>query len=260
MGKHETGSVIALPDSRGTRAARRLEPEHDRDQTATHDGLSRRLILLGEVLFHREALARAFRAYDDVVVVGSVADVHAALMLVDDERPDILIVDSPSEAVAQTLAARPLACKVVFIGPVGERCRQLQSRRGAIFVGASSSLDEVHVALRFAKPLPIAPRSPAGRPNGSAGDADSILTLREQEIRRLLAVGCSNKEIANECGISIATVKNHVHRILGKLNVQRRAQLAHSAGDASPPVGPTRTQRLLVSGKPDPASAARKHL
>ena len=36
------------------------------------DGPANRVMLLGEVLFHREALARALRAYDDIaVVVGS---------------------------------------------------------------------------------------------------------------------------------------------------------------------------------------------
>jgi DNA-binding NarL/FixJ family response regulator len=199
-------------------------------------------MLLGEVLFHREALARALRAYDDIAVVGSVADVDAALILADHARPDILIVDSPSDSVAQALATRPLPCKLVLIGPIGERCRQLQSRRGAIFVGASSSLEEVHIAVRFANPRRIATRFSANTPHGIIGDADSSLTLREREVGRLLAIGCSNKEIADQCGISIATVKNHVHRILGKLNVQRRAQLAHFAAD------------------PRPASASRKRL
>jgi DNA-binding NarL/FixJ family response regulator len=231
VGKNKTVGVIALPDSGPARAIRSNARERDRDQAATRDAVASRVMLLGEVLFHREALARALRAYDDVAVVGSVADVHAALMLADDERPDILIVDSPSDDVAQALAARSLPCKVVFIGPVGERCRQLQSRRGAIFVGASSSLDEVHVALRFAQPRPTAPRSTTSTPNGIGSQDDSSLTRREREVRRLLADGCSNKEIADACGISIATVKNHVHRILGKLNVQRRAQIAHVSDD-----------------------------
>jgi DNA-binding NarL/FixJ family response regulator len=186
--------------------------------------------LLCEVLCHREALARALHAYHDIALIGSVANVHAALILAEEQSPDVLIVDSPSDAVARTLAAHSLECEVVFIGAVGECYRQLGSGRAATFVGAGSSLDEVHAALRFAKPRHVAVTSPPCLPQ-SLASADSILTLRQQEVSRLVAGGYSNKEIANACGISLATVKNHVHRILGRLNFQRRTQIARLAGN-----------------------------
>ncbi len=49
------------------------------------------------------------------------------------------------------------------------------------------------------------------------------LTLRECEIVSLIERGLSNKEIARRLGIQLATVKNHVHNILDKLGVARRA-------------------------------------
>ena len=52
------------------------------------------------------------------------------------------------------------------------------------------------------------------------------LTLRELQVVRLLDEGLSNKEIAVHLGIEIATVKNHVHNILHKLNVRRRGEAA----------------------------------
>jgi two-component system nitrate/nitrite response regulator NarL len=58
-----------------------------------------------------------------------------------------------------------------------------------------------------------------------ASDA-TPLTARERELAGLLDEGLSNKEIAQRLSISIATVKNHVHRILEKLQVQRRGQAA----------------------------------
>jgi DNA-binding NarL/FixJ family response regulator len=196
---------------------------------ADRGGAVSRIILLCEVLFHREALARALQAYDDIALIGSLADVHAALSLAEAKRPDVLVVDSPSDTVAEALAAHALTCRVVFIGAVGAHCRQLRSRGGAIFVGASSSLDEVHVAVRFAKPRQVASGPPErSAPRFSPG-ADSILTRREREVSRLVAGGYSNKEIADACGISIATVKNHIHRILNKLNFQRRTQIARIA-------------------------------
>ncbi|HZF07983.1 MAG TPA: response regulator transcription factor [Thermoanaerobaculia bacterium] len=59
------------------------------------------------------------------------------------------------------------------------------------------------------------------------------LTVRELGILRLLASGLSNKEIGQHLGISLSTVKNHVHNLLGKLAVLRRrdaVRLAYASG------------------------------
>jgi len=50
------------------------------------------------------------------------------------------------------------------------------------------------------------------------------LTAREGEVLQLIGNGMSNKEIASELGVSIATVKHHVHHVLLKLKLVRRAQ------------------------------------
>lgn len=60
----------------------------------------------------------------------------------------------------------------------------------------------------------------------SPQDPDCYLTPREVEIARLLGQGAANKEIAVELHLSVATIKNHVHSVLRKLNVGSRAQVA----------------------------------
>lgn len=50
------------------------------------------------------------------------------------------------------------------------------------------------------------------------------LTKREAEILKLMGAGLSNKEIADQLSIAANTVKNHVHHILEKLNVNNRHQ------------------------------------
>ena len=52
------------------------------------------------------------------------------------------------------------------------------------------------------------------------------LTERERLVAEMLRTGLSNKEIARRLSISLATTKSHVHSLLGKLNVQRRKQVA----------------------------------
>jgi two-component system, NarL family, nitrate/nitrite response regulator NarL len=62
--------------------------------------------------------------------------------------------------------------------------------------------------LREAEPLPSLPS----------------LSQRESEILILADQGRSNKEIARQLSISAATVKNHMHNLLQKLQVSRRGQ------------------------------------
>jgi two-component system, NarL family, nitrate/nitrite response regulator NarL len=69
------------------------------------------------------------------------------------------------------------------------------------------------------------------------------LTARELQIVGLIGEGLSNKEIATRLSIGLATVKNHVHNILSKLQVRRRGEVAprlhcrhptlHAAGSRS---------------------------
>jgi transcriptional regulator EpsA len=71
-------------------------------------------------------------------------------------------------------------------------------------------------------------RTQVNRPaaeGGSVGhESSTLLTTREQEILRWIHLGKSNIEIGTILGISPLTVKNHVQKILRKLNVQNRAQ------------------------------------
>jgi two-component system nitrate/nitrite response regulator NarL len=61
-----------------------------------------------------------------------------------------------------------------------------------------------------------------------AGDADTpALTHREHEVLRLAARGLSNKEIAQQLGVWLQTIKTHLHNIFEKLEVRtRRAAVA----------------------------------
>ena len=58
----------------------------------------------------------------------------------------------------------------------------------------------------------------------AAAHAPDLLTVREKEILRWIHLGKSNFEIGTILGISPLTVKNHVQKILRKLNVRNRTQ------------------------------------
>ena len=61
---------------------------------------------------------------------------------------------------------------------------------------------------------------------GQTSPAPVRLTARERQIVDLINEGLSNKEIAGQLVIELATVKNHVHNVLVKLNVARRGEAA----------------------------------
>lgn len=56
-----------------------------------------------------------------------------------------------------------------------------------------------------------------------------ILSARENEILQLLAQGLLYKEIADRLAISVATVRQHIHKIYDKLHVQNRTEAINKA-------------------------------
>jgi DNA-binding NarL/FixJ family response regulator len=66
----------------------------------------------------------------------------------------------------------------------------------------------------------------------------TALTARERQILELAAQGMSNKRIAIVLSISHATAKNHLHHILGKLQLRNRAEIAPYLRGVSPPPRP----------------------
>jgi DNA-binding NarL/FixJ family response regulator len=68
----------------------------------------------------------------------------------------------------------------------------------------------------------------------------AVLSPREREVLALVARELANKQIARALGVTVCTVKNHVHNLLGKLGVDRRRAAARFAAAA------TEAQRDLV--------------
>lgn len=60
---------------------------------------------------------------------------------------------------------------------------------------------------------------------GETARAAEQLTPRESDVMKLVGQGLSNKEIALEIRLSVATVKNHVHSSLRKLDLRRRGEV-----------------------------------
>ena len=105
------------------------------------------------------------------------------------------------------------------------------------FVGRNGSIDDLILAIEqtlrgdFAANHELTALLIEGLKNAyhhqQQSPAFNTLTPRQRQIVPLLEQGLSNKEIARLLGIELATVKNHVHGILGRMQLSRRAQVAH---------------------------------
>jgi len=61
-----------------------------------------------------------------------------------------------------------------------------------------------------------------------------LLSRRERQVAVLVAQGCTNRMIAAELGISLPTVKDHVHHALAKCGMASRAELAAAVARRGP--------------------------
>jgi two-component system, NarL family, nitrate/nitrite response regulator NarL len=190
------------------------------------------------VRLQRDALAERLALEPAIDIVGGAPTVPAG---VDDIRalaPDVVLVDTAS--VERPLAIRLIldrreAPKVVALGvaDVDGEVVALAEAGVSGYVGSDEPLHELLCAIESAArgESYCSPRlavSLLERVAALAAERRSVpptprLTARELEIVDLIGQGLSNKEIGRRLFIEIATVKNHVHHILEKLEVHRRS-------------------------------------
>ena len=199
------------------------------------------LLILVRVRLYREGLARALGASSRIGVLGTAADVDRGLAGVLQLRPAVALVDLDATdrlrfARACARAAPAVSILALTVSDTDEELLAVAQAGISGYVTHDSSLDQLIGAVESAArgELLCSPRVAAGlmRQVGTLArrsvpvGPETRLTARELEILELIDEGLSNKEIARELYIELPTVKNHVHNILEKLSVGRRAQAA----------------------------------
>ena len=205
-----------------------------------------RALIAGRTRVHREALAVALSQARGVRVLGTASHREEILTRLAEAPPDIVLVDFVMPEAASIVAdirRRAPSVKVVAItlGETEAEVIQLAEAGVAGYVLPDGSLDDLIIAVESAVrgELYCPPRVAftllrrvgaiaLGRATAKQSDAAPSpvdeLTGREREILQLVAQGMSNKQIARQLGIEVATAKNHVHNILRKLHVHRRIE------------------------------------
>ena len=205
-----------------------------------------RVFVLSEYRLLRDGVALALRQHSSLELVGA-GDLSTPAQQIADLRPDVLLLDiAPAGSLEASRAIREAMpqAKIVALGAAEVESVLMECARAGVsgFVSPDGSIGDVVAAVHSAMrgELVCSPRTAglllsrvsalAARPPHDL-DKDA-LTQREKEIAQLVGEGLSNKQIAIALGIQSPTVKNHVHSILGKLNVQRRIEIAAQSGRA----------------------------
>jgi len=209
-----------------------------------------KILIVDDCTLHRDNLATVFTANGGLMP--AVAwDRHSLSQRLGETTPNIVLVNMVTrDNVALLRLARercPLA-KVVVVGVSEDDESAIVACAEAGVAGyhlRSESLDDLLDLIAkvidnesYCSPKASAillKRLSALAAQRKSAPKELVLTAREIQILRMLELGLSNRDIADRLYIALHTVKNHVHSVLNKLDVDTRAEaaaLARSLGYA----------------------------
>jgi len=189
----------------------------------------------------REGLKTLLDLVDDIEVVGTAEDGEDAVETIPGVDPDVVLLDLRMPrldglgVLDRLQAAQQLPPTVVLTTFDDDMSLFEAIRAGAKgFLLKDVSLEQLSAAIRTvaAGGTMIQPAVTDRVLRGLQGlrtefeslDPPDPLTERETEILRLIAVGYSNREIAQAFDLAEGTVKNHISSILSKLGVRDRTR------------------------------------
>ncbi|MFI0481779.1 response regulator [Actinomadura sp. 9N215] len=224
--------------------------------------MSVRIVLADDQPLIRAGLRVLIADTPDLEIVGEAGTGAEAVRLVEDVRPDVVVMDIRMPDMDGIEATRRITTARVLMLTTFDDDEYVY---GSLRAGASGflvkdmALEEILSAIRVVAggDALIAPSvtkrlieefaaGPVPRPRAGTKPprpADGV-TEREREVLTLVGRGMSNQEIAGELFISVATAKAHVARLLAKLDARDRVQLvitAYELGLVAPSTGGSTT-------------------
>jgi DNA-binding NarL/FixJ family response regulator len=213
-----------------------------------------RVLLVDDDALVRSGLQMMLAGAEHIQVVGEAEDGDAVLGAVDLHRPDVVLMDIRMPRVDGVAATRllrtqpdPPAVLVLTTFDADELVvRALQAGAGGFLLKDTPpteivrAIELLHAGDSMLSPTVtrrlialVAGDSDAGARQERARERMALLSEREREVALAVGQGLANADIATELHMSVATVKAHVSRLLAKLEVDNRVQIALLVHDAT---------------------------
>ena len=212
-----------------------------------------RVLIVDDDALVRAGLSMMLGGAADLEVVGEAEDGTQVIAAIDAHRPDVVLMDirmprMDGLAALRLVRARPAAPEVIVLTTFDVDDHVLTALRdgAAGFLVKDTPPTEILRAIRLVaagdamlsptvtrKLVDFMAADGAQAVSAHALELLTELTDREREVAVAVGRGASNAEVAAELFMSVATVKAHVSRLLCKLDLDNRVQVAllvHDAG------------------------------
>jgi two-component system response regulator NreC len=184
----------------------------------------------------RSALRLLLDAEEDFEVVAEAGDVDWTVRYVRGHKPDVLILDlnmpgGPSlKAVPEIRDASPHTGIVVLtMQPEPAPAREAMQIGVLGYVLKDAVEEQLVAAVRLAAQGKTYLQPELGARLAQSANEDDLLSDREVEVLRMIALGHTNTEVAENLSISVRTVESHRSHIQQKLGVSKRSELVRHA-------------------------------
>ena len=211
-----------------------------------------RVLLVDDDPMVRAGLTMMLSGTDQLVVVAQAGDGAEVPDLVNRHRPDVVLMDirmprMDGLAATERLRATPDPPEVIILTTFDADQHVLRALRAgaAGFLLKDTPPEEIVTAVsRVARGQPVLSPSVTRRLMARVAESDrddrrgvaegrlALLTERERDIAIRVGEGMSNAEIGRAVYLSVPTVKTHISRILTKLDLNNRVQIALLVHDA----------------------------
>lgn len=207
-----------------------------------------RLLVVDDHPVVRAGLRTLLRSQSDMEVVGEAVDGGQAVTQAVELRPDVVIMDIALEGINGLVATREIKKRlpqtkvlVLTMHDSEEYLREMLEAGATGYVLKQAADTELAVAIRAVQRgevylYPVFTRVLLGdlgadkfAGDRSGQDSYGLLSHREREVLRLVALGYTNRQIADQLFLSVKTIETYRARVMEKLDLGNRAALVRYA-------------------------------
>ena len=191
-----------------------------------------RVMIVDDHAVVRSGLGAFLAVVPDLDLVGEAENGEQAVVRAKTLKPDVILMDLMMPGMDGVTATRLIkehnpSIQIIALTSFQEdELVQNAMKAGAIgYLMKNVSVRELEVAIRGAKEgkMILSPEAAQSLVRATQQAAETeTLTVREQEILKLMVEGLNNAEIAERIVVSLSTVKYHISNILMKLGVENR--------------------------------------